>query len=93
MTATEIRKRLVEIDDERRAMPSDAFAERHVLNTEQDALRSELRVLLADELAAVGDDWAERAGRKGEHSVHDGERATAAVRVTPGLTGEGAAGT
>ena len=89
MGAEEIRERLVRIDDERRALPSDAFAERHALNTEQDGLRTQLRALLADELDAASDGWAERAGHKGQHSVHDGERATAAVRVTRGLTSEG----
>ena len=89
MTADLVRRRLVEIDDALRALPSDAFAERHVLNTEQDALRSELRALLGAELAAASDDWAERSGRKGSHSVDDGEQAAAGVHVTRGFTSEG----
>ncbi len=89
MDAAGIRERLVGIDDELRALPDGAFAQKHTLRTEQDSLRTELRSLIGDELRAASDDWAERAGRKGEHSVDEGEQAAAGVRVTRGFTSEG----
>ena len=89
MTADEIRRRLVEIDDELRALPDDAFAAKHPLRTEQDACRAELRVLVGHELGDMNDHWADRAGRKGTHSVNEDEQQQAAVRVTRGFTSEG----
>ncbi len=89
MDAAGIRERMVRIDDELRALPNDAFAQKHMLRTEQDGLRTELRSLLGDDLDAASTGWAERAGRKGEHSVDEGEQAAAGVRVTRGFTSEG----
>lgn len=89
MSADIIRERLVRIDDELRALPSDAFSRKHALLTERDGLRAELRTLLGVELAAASDDWAERSGRKGTHSVDEDEQTAAAIRVTRGFTSEG----
>ncbi len=92
MDAQSLRARLVEIDDAVRALPDDAFADKHALRAEHDLRRTQLRTMLADELTAASDDWAERAGHKGEHSVDEGERSAAARLVTRGLTSEGAGG-
>ncbi len=89
MSPDDIRRRLVELNDELRALADDAFAAKHPLRTEQDQLRSELRAQLGDELGTASDDWAERAGRKGAHSVDEGEQQEAAIRTTRGLASEG----
>ena len=79
-----IRARLVELDDELRGLPSDAFARKHELLTEGDRHRKRLAELLQPELDAASDEWAERAGRKGTHSVDEGEQLGAAAIVSPG---------
>ena len=83
----EIRRPLVEIGDTVRALPSTSFADKHVLNVEADRLRADLRRIEGTELDAASAEWAERAGRKGTHSVHEGEQAGAAKIVSPGETG------
>ena len=89
MTTDELRRQLVELDDRIRALPDDAFEEKHALSSEQDACRRRLRELLSDDLDAASDEWAERAGHKGAHSVDGAEQAGAAKVVSPG---EGAGG-
>lgn len=49
-------------------LPSDDFAARFALQSRADRIRAALHEDLADELDAANDDWAERAGRKGEHA-------------------------
>ena len=63
-----LRARLVEIDDELRALAGDAFAEKHALNLESDELRAQLDEAVGDDAQAAAREWAERAGRKGEHT-------------------------
>ncbi len=65
----EIRKRLVEIDDEVRALDADEFARRHELLTESDRCRAALLAEVGDEIDAANKEWADRAGHKGEHEV------------------------
>jgi hypothetical protein len=84
---TTLRARLVAIDDELRWLPADAFADKHALNREADSLRSVLRTELSADLDAASDEWAERAGRKGTHSVNESEKAAAAAIVSPGEGG------
>ncbi len=79
----ELRRRLVQIDDEIRALASDAFAEKHELNTEADELRSELAAQLGPAMDAASADWAERAGHKGTHSVNEDEKIAQAGIVSP----------
>ena len=80
----QIRARLVEIDDALQRLPSDAFAEKHNLLTEADGHRASLASELGAELDAASDEWAERAGRKGTHSVDEDEQAAQAAIVSPG---------
>ncbi len=76
----ELRRRLVEIDDEIRALPTDAFAARYELDKERDLLRTQLAELVESELGPVAEQWAERSGRKGSHTTdYDVERAKAAI--------------
>lgn len=82
-TPEELRRRLVEIGDELRSLPPDAFADKHALSTEADEHRAELARLLEDDLKATGDKWAERAGRKGAHSVDDDEKIAQAGIPSP----------
>lgn len=79
----ELRERLVEIDDELRALPSDAFERKHELNSESDDLRRQLADQLGDEMDEASAGWAERAGRKGTHSVNEGERIAQAGIASP----------
>lgn len=68
-TPEELRRRLVEIDDQVRGLQPDAFARKHELLVEGDELRAMLREALKDELESIGHLWAERAGHKGSHYV------------------------
>ncbi len=68
-TPDEIRRRLVEIDDEVRALATDEFARRHELLTESDRCRTALLAEVGDEVDAANKRWADRAGHKGEHEV------------------------
>ena len=89
MAAEEIRRRLVEIDDEVRSLPATDFPAIHRLRSEADGLRRQL-----SELAGDGDDatlraWSDRAGRKGSHETDDElEQAKAAI-VSPMESGGG----
>ena len=82
-----IRSRLVSIDDQLRQLPSDAWVQKFVLQTEGDELRKQLRLLLEAELDEASDAWAERAGRKGTHSVNEEELLAQAAIVSPGEPG------
>lgn len=84
----EIRKRLVEIDDELRTLPADEFALKHSLNVEADALRDQLTELTRSGDAAVLGEWADRAGRKGSHSS-DNEVDQGAARIVSPMDGGG----
>ena len=59
-----LRLRLVQISDELRALPADAFAEKHELNLEADEVRKALSEYEGDQSEKLNE-WAERAGRKG----------------------------
>jgi len=83
----DLRRRLVEIDDELRELPSDAFARKHELNTEGDNNRKLLADALAPELRAIGDDWADRSARKASHTANADELA-AKASMAKFLTGE-----
>lgn len=72
--------RLVQIDDELRALPSDAFAEKHELNLETDEIRNALSELEGDQSEALKE-WTERAGRKGAPADDAEQRAAAQVRA------------
>ncbi len=67
--AENLRKRLVEIDDELRDVASDDFGRRHELLTESDEVRAALEEEVGADLVEAAADWAERAGRKGSHEV------------------------
>ena len=82
-TPEQLRRRLVEIDDEIRGLPADAFARKHQLSTEADRHRGLLAKLLKTELKDVGDKWAERAGHKGTHSVNEEEKLAQAGIPSP----------
>jgi pyocin large subunit-like protein len=84
---TWIRTRLVEIDDELRSLAADAFAAKHPLNVEADALRRALSDGADGESASILTTWADRAARKGAHSVDDGVEAAKAAIVSPGEGG------
>lgn len=68
-TADELRKRLVEIGDEISGLPADEFALRHELLTEADDCRRALLAEVGPEVDEANKEWADRAGRKGEHEV------------------------
>jgi len=82
-TPESARQRLVEIDDEMRALPDDAFEKKYALGREADELRQVLEDELGDELDQASDDWAERAGHKGSHSVSEEERLAQAALPSP----------
>ncbi len=82
-TPEQLRQRLVEIDDEVRGLPADAFASKHELLTEADQLRALLGEALEDDLQAIGEEWAERAGRKGTHTVNEDEKIAQAGIPSP----------
>lgn len=79
----ELRRRFVEIADELRSLPADAFARKHELATEADTHRARLAEVLESDLREAGDQWAERAGRKGTHSVDEGEKLAGAAIPSP----------
>ena len=53
LNVDDLRRRLVEIDDEIRGLPDEAFASKHKLNLEADRLRATLSELLEPELDAA----------------------------------------
>lgn len=68
------------------ALPSNEFATRFALEKQLDELRNRLHESTADQLEAAGDEWAERAGRKGEHA-EDTEAMKARARIMPAAGG------
>lgn len=80
------RRRLVEIDAELRALPNDAFARKHELRSEADAIRRELADLVSDDLSEAKSGWAERSARKGSHAEPDPAQQAARI-VSPGEGG------
>lgn len=70
LTAERLRRSIVEIDDQVRALPADAFAEKYRLQTEGDELRRALWAV-ADPGDEVLASWAERAAGKNAQAVDD----------------------
>lgn len=83
----QLRARLVTIDDELRCLAADAFAAKYALQSEADTHRQLLRLLLESDLDDASRDWADRAGRKGTHSVNEDEQRAAAAIVSAGEGG------
>ena len=86
--ANELRKRLVEIADELRALPADGFAAKHRLNLEADSCRRRLMELSRDNDGCLLEEWSDRAGRKGSHSV-DSEVEQGKARIVSPMEGSG----
>ncbi|MGH1490336.1 MAG: hypothetical protein ACRBK7_13260 [Acidimicrobiales bacterium] len=84
----EIRKRLVEIDDELRTSPANEFATRHLLNMEADSLRRRLKDLTRDSDRALLAEWSSQAGHKGAHTS-DHEVAQGSARIVSPMEGGG----
>lgn len=84
-----LRMRLVQIDDELRALPSDAFAEKHELNLETDEIRNALSELEGDQSEALKE-WTERASRKGTPASQDETWASAIVQAKGNIGAGGA---
>jgi len=82
-TDAEIRERLSRSETDLRALPPNAFAEKHQLRVEADRLRETLHERLAAELSAAGEQWADRAARKGGH-----EEDPEAMKAKVAMTGE-----
>lgn len=68
LTANQLRCSIVEIDDQVRALPVDAFAEKYRLQTMGDELRRALSAV-ADPGDEVLASWAERAAGKNAQAV------------------------
>ena len=83
-------RRLVEIDAELRALPGDAFARKHELRSEADAIRRELADLVSDDLSEARREWAQRSARKGSHAEPDPTQQ--AARIVSPIEGAGGAG-
>ena len=81
-----LRMRLVQIDDELRGLPADAFAAKHELNLEADEVRKALAEVEGDQSEAL-DEWNKRSARKSTHEI-DPEVAKAVVQ-TKGSVGDG----
>ena len=70
------------------ALPGDDFAGRYALERRLDDLRTRLHEATADDLEAANDEWAERAGRKGEHTQNvDALEAMARMMPSQGAGG------
>lgn len=82
-----LKMRLVHISDELRALPSDAFAEKHELNVEADEIRNLLREVEGDQSEMLAK-WAERAAGKGIPMTDD-EQFRAAYVQAKGAIGAG----
>lgn len=87
--AANLRRRLAEIDAELRALPDDAFALKHELRSEADAIRKELADLVSDDLSEAKSEWAKRSARKGSHAEPD--PAEQAARIVSPIEGGGIA--
>lgn len=72
-TPTELRERLLEIDDELTALSPDEFARKYELLTEADDLRSLLEEHAGPELEAARKRWADRANRAGGQDMDPAE--------------------
>ncbi|MEO0493121.1 MAG: hypothetical protein AAF081_06870 [Actinomycetota bacterium] len=68
-------------------LPNDDFATRFALEKQLDELRRQLHDATADQLDEAQDEWAERAGRKGEHAELSREELAARARIMPGESG------
>lgn len=87
-TADEIRERLVRVGDEIRSLPGDAYAARHVLRSEADDLRTQLRAVSGDnDLTAQR--WADRAARKAGHDQAAQAQLAELTVVTLGRSNDG----
>ena len=78
--------RLGYISDELRALPSEAFKEKHALNVEADEIRSALGEIEGDQSEILAE-WAERAGRKGIPAIDEETLRVAVVRAKGMLSG------
>ena len=87
--AADLRRRLAEIDAELRALPDNAFARKHELRSEADAVRKELADLVSDDLSEAKNQWAKRSARKGSHAEPD--PAQQAARIVSPIEGGGIA--
>ncbi|MEM9465583.1 MAG: hypothetical protein AAGA90_09420 [Actinomycetota bacterium] len=83
MSETELLAEIGSLRAQADALPSNDFAGRYALESRIDALRAQLHEATADQLDAAGDEWAERAGRKGEHAQNVAAR-EAMTRSMPG---------
>lgn len=86
-SAEAIRRRLAEIHAELSALPTDAFVQKHALNTEADQLKQDQRDLMQDRLDEASDEWSNRAGRKGSHTQDDQLEGAKARLIQPGPGG------
>lgn len=89
MTADELRNALAANEAALGALASDDFAGRFALQAKSDELRSELHDLIADDLNEASSEWAERAGRKGEHEQPDLEVYAAVMNKNGSFAGPG----
>ncbi len=80
-TPSELRQRIVEIDDELQGLAPDAFGRKHELASEADSCRKLLAKIVEPDLNAASKKWAERSGRKGSHA-QDPEKLKGAI-VSP----------
>jgi hypothetical protein len=64
-----VRRRMIELDDARRALPADDLAARHAIHQTIDDLRTMLRQGYAEAIHEVRARWGERASRKGGHEI------------------------
>ncbi|WP_419853728.1 hypothetical protein [Candidatus Poriferisodalis sp.] len=85
--AVDHRRRLAEIDAELTALPDDAFARKHALRSEADAIRKELADLVSDDLSEAKREWTKRSARKGSHAEPD--PAEQAARIVSPIEGGG----
>ena len=89
MTADELRNALAANEAALGALASDDFAGRFALHAKSDELRSQLHDLIADDLNEASSEWAERAGRKGEHAQPDPEVYAANMNKNGSFAGPG----
>lgn len=78
----QIRRRLVAIDDELRALPVDDFENKHRLSVEADGLRAQLRSLDEGDSGVLAQ-WADRAAKKSGHTADDDVEAAKAAIPSP----------
>lgn len=90
MTADDLRTALAQNEAAIDALADDDFAGRFALEKKSDELRGQLHDLIADDLDDATDEWAERAGRKGEHEQPDPEVYAAMMVKNPAAGGTSA---